>query len=148
MALFAGGHRLPLRRGTLRRLFSTFADGLPGAGLLFMRLVAGSMLVAQGFSSLRTGPSIGQATLDVMGMAAGVLLLAGLWTPIAGSLAAILEGWNAISLHGDPWSSVPLGSLAAALAVLGPGAWSVDARLFGWKRIDIRNRRQPDGFLN
>jgi putative oxidoreductase len=132
----------------LRRLFSTFADGLPGAGLLFMRLVAGSMLVAGGFSSLRTGPSIGQATLDVIGMAAGVLLLAGLWTPIAGSLAAMLEGWKAISVHGDSWSSILLGTLAAALAVLGPGAWSVDARLFGWKRIDIRNKRQPDGFQN
>jgi putative oxidoreductase len=132
----------------LRRLFSTFADGSPGAGLLFMRLVAGSMLVAQGLSSMRTGPSIGHATRDVTGMAAGVLLLAGLWTPIAGSLAAILEGWNTFSLHGDPWSGIPLGTLAAALAVLGPGAWSVDARLFGWKRIDIRDKRQSNGFLN
>jgi putative oxidoreductase len=128
----------------LRRLFSTFADGWPGAGLLFMRLVAGSMLVAQGYSSLRTGPPIGQATLDVIGMSAGVLLLAGLWTPIVGSLAAALEGWNAISLHEDPWTSILLATLTAALAVLGPGAWSVDARLFGWKRIDIRDRRSHD----
>lgn len=148
VALFNAGHRLPFGRGILRRLFSTFADGLPGAGLLFMRLVAGSMFLAQGFFGLRTGPSFGQATLDVTGMAAGVLLLAGLWTPIAGSLAAILEGWNTLSLHGDPWSSILLGTLAAALAVLGPGAWSVDARLFGWKRIDIRDKRQPNSFPN
>jgi putative oxidoreductase len=34
-----------------------------------------------------------------------------------------------------------LGALGAALALLGPGAWSVDARLFGWKRLDIRSRK-------
>jgi hypothetical protein len=25
------------------------------------------------------------------------------------------------------------------LALLGPGAWSIDARLFGWRRIDVQN---------
>ena len=74
-------------------------------------------------------------------MAGGILLLAGLWTPIAGTLVTVLEGWKAISGDGDPSTSILLGTLAGALAVLGPGAWSVDARLFGWKRIDIRKPR-------
>ena len=26
--------------------------------------------------------------------------------------------------------------MAGALAMLGPGRWSLDARLFGWKRIE------------
>ena len=124
----------------MRRLFSTFADGWPGAGVLFMRLVAGSVLVTHGFFILRAGPSIGEAVLAGIGMAGGTLLLAGLWTPIAGTLVTVLEAWKAISGHGDPSTSILLGTLAGALAVLGPGAWSVDARLFGWKRIDLRKR--------
>ncbi len=35
---------------------------------------------------------------------------------------------------------VLLATIGAAQALVGPGAWSIDARLFGWKRIDIRDR--------
>jgi uncharacterized membrane protein YphA (DoxX/SURF4 family) len=105
-----------------------------------MRVVAGCVLLIQGSFNLRSGLSVGQATLQVFSMAGGILLLAGLWTPIAGTFVAVLEVWKAISGDGDPSTSILLGTLAGALAVLGPGAWSVDARLFGWKRIDIRTR--------
>jgi hypothetical protein len=70
-----------------------------------------------------------------------MLLLAGLWTPIAGVLVALLALWQAFSHPGNPRSCIMLGTLGAALALLGPGGWSVDARLFGWKRIDIRDRK-------
>lgn len=129
----------------LRRLFSTFADGWPGAGLLFMRLAGGGVLITQGLFTLRSGAGTGQTAHAVFEMAGGTLLLVGLWTPIAGTLVTVLEGWKAISGHGDPSVSVLLGTLAGALAVLGPGAWSIDARLFGWKRIDIQNRRGYNG---
>lgn len=105
-----------------------------------MRMVAGITLGIRGFIELRTGPPVGLATLDVLASGAGILLLAGLWTPIAGALVTVIEIWSAFSYHGDPWAYMMLGTLAAALALLGPGAWSVDARLFGWKRIEIRER--------
>jgi putative oxidoreductase len=103
-----------------------------------MRLVVGIALVVRRIIELQSAPPI---SMDALAIAAGILLLAGLWTPIAGVLLTIIEIWCAFTHPHDPWSYILLGTLGAALAMLGPGAWSVDARLFGWKRIDIRDRK-------
>ena len=102
-----------------------------------MRLVVGVALVVRRIIELRTGPPIGLAMFHLLAIAAGILLLIGLWTPIAGTLLAIIEVWSAFSHPNDPWSYILLGTLGAALALIGPGVWSIDARLFGWKRIDL-----------
>jgi len=125
----------------MRRLFSGFARGVPGTGLLFMRLVVGIALVAHAAAILFDGPKLGQTILQLLAAGAALLLLAGLWTPIAGALVAVIYSWDIVSHRGEPWTNILLITLCAALALLGPGAWSVDARLFGWKRIDIRDRQ-------
>jgi putative oxidoreductase len=122
-------------------LFSTFPRGWPGTGLLLMRLVAGFTLADQGIIGLRGEPRLGRVIVSVLATTAGILLIAGLWTPIAGALAAGVELWCGFSPPVDPLTHVLLGTLGAAVALVGPGGWSVDARLFGWKRINIRNRK-------
>jgi putative oxidoreductase len=104
-----------------------------------MRLVAGIALIVEGAGSLRAWTSTGATMLHALGVGAGILLFIGLWTPIAGVFVALLALSQAVSHPGNPWSCIMLGTLGAALALLGPGGWSVDARLFGWKRIDIRD---------
>ena len=125
----------------MRRLYSTFATGLPGAGLLIMRLVAGTVLIVRAVMGLSGALAIGPAPLLVFQIGLGLLLLAGLWTPVAGTLGAMIAVWRLFSHVGEPWIQVLVATLGVSLALLGPGVWSIDARLFGWRRVDIRDRR-------
>jgi putative oxidoreductase len=107
-----------------------------------MRLVAGITLVSRGIVGLRGEPQLESAVLHVLSTGAGILLLAGFWTPFAGILAAVIELWFAFLQPMDALAHILLVTLGIALALVGPGAWSVDARLFGWKRIDIRKPKK------
>ena len=94
--------------------------------------------MAQGFLALRGNLSLGLAFLCVLTIGTGLLLLVGFWTPVAGTMQAILSLRHAILHDANPWTYVLMGILGAGLALLGPGAWSIDAHLFfGWKRIRI-----------
>jgi uncharacterized membrane protein YphA (DoxX/SURF4 family) len=105
-----------------------------------MRVVLGIALIARNLTKLWGGPPMLLTVLSVLLIGAGLLLLAGLWTPIAGTLVAAIEVWKIFLLPEDLWVYILLGTLGAALAMLGPGAWSVDAHLYGWKRIELPNR--------
>lgn len=125
---------------SLRRLFSSFARGWPGVGLLLMRIVVAIVTVDQAVIQLGASGLNGSSVPTVLGGAAGILLLAGLWTPVAGTILAVIELSNVFFQPGDPWIYLLLCTISAALAMLGPGAYSADARIFGWKRIEIGDR--------
>ena len=106
-----------------------------------MRLVVGSALVVRATSRLASHSPMNITILAVLSMAAGILLIAGLWTPIVGTSVALIEICKIFMLPGDRWVWLLLGTAGLALAMLGPGLWSVDARLFGWKRIEVPPRK-------
>ena len=131
-----------LEERILRRLYSTFAGGWPGTGLLLIRVVIGSVLIVR--ASLRLWgdlPPMNVTIPSVLLIGAGILLILGLWTPIVGSSIALIEIWKMLTLAGDKSVWLLLGTAGAALAMLGPGLWSIDARLFGWKRIEAPPRK-------
>lgn len=120
----------------MQRGSSTFADRLPSHGLLLLRVILATTLIAR-CVQLANNASLHTITPDLIAAIAGLFLLLGLWTPLAGAVVAIVELFIAVSHNHDPLLSLLLASVAVALALLGAGNWSVDARRSGWKRIVI-----------
>jgi hypothetical protein len=107
-----------------------------------MRMVAGSTLIVRaGLILLSDSPPMNGTIPAILLIATGILLIAGLWTPIAGSSVALTEIWKMLMLPGDKWLWLMMGTAGAALAMLGPGLWSIDARLYGWKRLEATPRK-------
>ena len=116
----------------MQRLFTTFADGWPGLGLLIQRLVIGIALLNGGLALFNETAALPGA-LNIAGAILGIFILAGFLTPIAGALVAAIELWIAFASGANAWMPITIAALAATLAMIGPGAWSIDARLFGRK---------------
>lgn len=124
----------------MQRLFSTFAYGWPGIGLLLQRVLTAMVIVHFGIVHTSETPVFAAVAPQIILGIAGVLLLVGLWTPIAGTIVAVSELWIVFSRASDPWAPLILAALGASLAMIGPGALSLDARLFGRKHIKIPQR--------
>ena len=114
-----------------------FPNGWPGRGLLLLRLVVGLILIHDGLGALMGVPQRESIALQVVAAIAGIFLLVGLWTPIAGAIVALSEIWIVLTGTDHPRGTILLATLGVALAFLGPGAQSIDARLFGRKRLGI-----------
>ena len=122
----------------MQRLFSTFPTGRPGAGLLLLRLAVGASLFLERIPVIWVIPQSLGFEVRIILVCLGISLLCGLWTPVMASVAAVIELLIAFSQSGGGATHVLLVILSVSLALLGPGAWSIDAQIFGRKRIDIK----------
>jgi putative oxidoreductase len=118
----------------MQRLFSTFPNSWPGLGLLILRFAAGLSLaaVAHVAGDLAVVGSL-YARCVVGGVA--ILICIGLWTPLAAIAGSAIQVILITFSHRFELSLVISAAVGLSLALLGPGAWSFDARLFGRKRI-------------
>jgi putative oxidoreductase len=114
-----------------------FPNHLPGAGLLLLRLACGIFVVAGSLTAIPRESYISTQILQSVEFVAALLLILGLWTPVAGTLIVLVQLFLAFSEKSNIENCVLLAAIGAALAVMGPGAHSIDARRYGRKRIDI-----------
>ena len=117
-------------------MFSSFPGGGPGVGLLLLRVLLGGLAILQGVNFLTTGtPWFGAYALVT-----GAFLLAGFLTPYAAALIGLAA--LGLAFTQTRWQPVCAFVVFIAIALLGPGAYSLDARLFGRREIIIP--RSPD----
>jgi putative oxidoreductase len=121
----------------MQRLFSTFPNGWPGSGLLVLRVSCGASLLLVGTAKLGGWPVDAVLWMRLLGALTAVFILAGLCTPIAASCQAILQGVLAAAVDAFASTHLIYALVAVSLVMLGPGAWSIDARIYGRKRIDL-----------
>lgn len=117
-----------------------FPNGWPGRGLLLLRLGTGLLLMQAGAEAVLGHGFTATDAFVLLSALAGLLLLLGLWTPFAGFMLAC-EQLCLLFLHGaEPVNILLYTMIGIALACVGPGLWSIDALLFGRKRIDFPGR--------
>ena len=115
-------------------------------------MVLSFTLTAQGIVYMSGGPDLTLViyALILLSVASGVSLLIGFLTPVAAILAGVSALCTVLSSTPMPNSQlfdsrfllINVVVMAAAVAFLGPGAFSLDARLFGRREIIIA--RRPD----
>ncbi len=134
------------RKAHLQRLFSAFPGGWPGVGLFLLRAAIGLVAIIQGvFYLTADAHSALEMWLGLLGIAAGAALLAGFLTPVAGVVVALGALGAALSVLPAPapnlldakLSLIFAAIITVAIVFLGPGAFSMDARLFGRREIII-----------
>ena len=132
--------------GILSILFHSFPGGRTGIGLLLLRVALGVIVLYQGGIDLLTGGpvTLGTWSVELVFGVCAILLIAGLYAPCAAAVLSVLViiAHYALSparcgLSASTVSTALVAAIAAAIVLLGPGALSVDARMFGLREIII-----------
>ncbi len=112
-----------------------FPAGRAGAALALLRVAAAILLVG---SALQAASAAGWVGIAACALALSMLL--GLFTRVAAGLFAVAAAVICLRFEGLARLSVVAHCLTgAALCMLGPGAYSLDARLFGRRVIDFHS---------
>jgi uncharacterized membrane protein YphA (DoxX/SURF4 family) len=118
---------------------------MAGAGLVLLRTAVGLITAWQGVTLIATfdrawmGSGAGLTAIVI-----GAALILGLLTPFAAALAAVAAAFSASRAAGPivgTYDGLAHGLWfidAVSVVLLGPGAFSLDARLFGRREIHIR----------
>jgi uncharacterized membrane protein YphA (DoxX/SURF4 family) len=132
-----------------------FPGGSSATGLLLLRAAIGLIAALQGWAyfAWRESPKLGMLAVGILTLLSGIVLIVGLWTVIGSAIIACSAIGTAFA-----WLPAPRPNLfdtalstglvivvAVAIALLGPGALSIDARRFGFREIIIpRTPRHPN----
>jgi uncharacterized membrane protein YphA (DoxX/SURF4 family) len=142
------------------RHYSRFPAGRVGFALLLLRLVDGLGLLGEGIHPVAGASSAPTSAmlLSVALVASATMLILGLRTSLTGCAAATCTagaalygshhvGWLGNGMDARSWLLfVLLFVISSSLALLGPGGYSLDARLSGWRRIRLSSGRSDGPF--
>ncbi len=131
----------------MRSPYATFPGRWQGFGLLLLRSALGVTLLVQAASSVPDSQSLGVRAWAgcLLELASGAFLLIGFLTPAAGIIAVLVGvgigfSWfpvPALVFFNSRLLTLDLIIMAITCAFLGPGAFSLDARLFGRRKVII-----------
>jgi hypothetical protein len=114
----------------MQRLFGTFPNRGAGLALLILRLAVAAALISG--AGLSPGPKT--QVLVALSRVAAVLIVVGWYTPLA-AVSAVLLSLCALWVCNEPGINALMIAILVAIGLLGAGAYSVDARLYGRRRL-------------
>jgi uncharacterized membrane protein YphA (DoxX/SURF4 family) len=124
----------------VQRLFSMFPTGFPGIALLLLRLVVTATFLNDGTAHLTL---VNAPWALVLSAGIAISLCIGVFTPYSSIFIIIVELWAAYCTSGRDSFHLAVSILnSGILALLGPGAYSIDARVFGRRLIRLPPRKR------